>query len=168
MKKLSILIFTSIFLLTGCNHHKKPLPNPAIPPKFVQTEPKFQLQGKLWFVNQDKDTLSGIDIELADTEQKREKGLMFRKSMKENRGMLFIFDKEERQTFWMKNTDIPLDIIFVNAEKMIVHIAPDCKPYSLEQIPSFEYAMYTVEVNAGYCTRHKIAVGDKIKYELLK
>ena len=111
-------------------------------------------------------SISEIEIELADTPQKREMGLMYRTSMKENQGMLFIFDTEERQSFWMKNTEIPLDIIFVNEEKTVVHIAENCEPYSLKQIPSFEYAMYVVEVNAGYMRKNNVQVGSTIKYSI--
>jgi uncharacterized membrane protein (UPF0127 family) len=87
--------------------------------------------------------------------------------MNEDEGMLFIFDAEERQSFWMKNTHIPLDIIFVNNEKTIVHIAENCEPYSLKPIPSFEYAKYVVEVNGGYARKHGIKVGSEIVFTLL-
>jgi len=159
---LVIIIFST---LLSCNSSKKPKPDPNLPPKYAITaEPKFQHQGNLWFFNEKGDTLQKIKIEIADTDAKREKGLMYRKSMQMNQGMLFIFDEERRQSFWMKNTHIPLDIIFVNANKQIVHIAEKTEPYSLKSIPSFEYAQYVVEVNAGYCKQYNIKTGNFISF----
>jgi uncharacterized membrane protein (UPF0127 family) len=88
---------------------------------------------------------------------------MYRKEMAQNRGMLFIFPDEQRRSFWMKNTEIPLDIIFVNADSMIIHVSKNNRPYSLKSIPSFEYAQYVVEVNAGFCKKYSIKTGGYIK-----
>jgi uncharacterized protein len=159
---LTIILFTT---LLSCNSSKKTKPDPNLPPKYaVTSEPKFQHQGNLWFLNEKGDTLQAIKIEIADTEAKLEKGLMYRKSMKMDQGMLFIFDEERRLSFWMKNTHIPLDIIFINANKQIVHFAENTEPYSLRSIPSFEYAQYVVEVNAGYCKEYKIQTGNYISF----
>jgi uncharacterized membrane protein (UPF0127 family) len=168
MRYLIVIVFIfSIF--TGCEQKTKRKPNPMIPPKYVVTHaPVFTKQGSLSFINSEGKALATIDIELADTFQKREKGLMDRTSMKEDEGMLFIFDAEERQSFWMKNTHITLDIIFVNNDMTVVHIAENCEPYSLKPIPSFEYARYVVEVIGGYTRKHQIKVGSEINFTLLK
>lgn len=159
-----ILLFLFIVTLAACSGNKKSKPNPNIPPKYAITEePAFVKQGELSFVD-DGVEKTKIDIELADTEAKHEQGLMHRRTMGQNQGMLFVFDKEERQSFWMKNVPIALDIIFVNEAKEIVHIAYDCTPYSTRSIPSYEYAKYVVEVNAGYCKKHQIKVGDFIVF----
>lgn len=158
----TILCFVAI--LASCTRTSKPKANPTIPPKFVETEPFFKKQGQLWFTNEVQDTLAFIEIELANTDKKIETGLMYRKSMEQNQGMLFIFDDEARRSFWMKNTHIPLDIIFINTEKEIVHIASQTKPYSLQSIPSIEYAKYVVEVNAGFCSNFNITTGNHIAY----
>lgn len=162
-----LFIIACLVGVVACSHNKRKKPNPNIPPKFVvKEEPRFNDEGDLWFIAADKtDTLVGIDIEIAETFKEREQGLMYRKSMNENHGMLFIFDQEERQSFWMKNTDIALDLIFVNANLSVVHIAKNCKPYSLEPISSFEYAKYVVEVNAGFCKKHGIKTGDNMYFE---
>lgn len=162
MQKLiiSILIVSAII---SCKSEKRKKADPNIPPKYAISEPKFADDGDLYFIS-NNDTLALIDIEIADTYKTREQGLMYRRSMKENRGMLFIFEREERQTFWMKNTHIPLDLIFVNNDLRIVHIAKNAQPYSLKQIPSFEYARYVVEVNAGYCGKYKVNVGNYIAF----
>ncbi|HNX01279.1 MAG TPA: DUF192 domain-containing protein [Candidatus Cloacimonadota bacterium] len=123
----------------------------------------FQKQGELTFLDKKGKEISKIDIEIADTEYSREKGLMARDTMAVNQGMLFIFDYSKIQYFWMKDTILPLDMIFVDDQDKIVHIAYDAKPFSEENISSEKPALYVVEVNAGYCRDNKIEVGYKIK-----
>lgn len=165
MKSFKIIILLIIpILINSCNEPSRPKANPNIPPKFVETPPTFAKHGELNFINNKSDTISTIEIEIAETPNNIEKGLMYRKSMEYNRGMLFIFEDETRRSFWMKNTHIPLDIIFINAEKEIVHIAENTIPYSLRSVPSYEYAMFVVEVNAGYCKNKGILTGHKIDF----
>jgi uncharacterized membrane protein (UPF0127 family) len=84
--------------------------------------------------------------------------------MDEMQGMLFIFDNEEYRSFWMANTPLPLDIVFVNAKRVIVTIQRNTVPYSRESVPSTEEAQYVVEVNAGFSDRHGLLVGDTIEW----
>ncbi len=126
----------------------------------------FTKNGELTFLDNRNNFLAKIDIEIADTEEKRTQGLMFRASMKENQGMLFIFDREEMQAFWMKNTMIPLDMIFVNAKKEIVNIRRNARPYDLSSYTSLAPTKYVVEVNGGYCKRHGIKSGDRITFRI--
>lgn len=126
-------------------------------------EPEFVKEGTLHFFSASgNDTLGVIDIEIADDDAQRQQGLMYRTKMKDNQGMLFVFDKSELQNFWMKNTIISLDIIYVDEDFNIVTIHRNTEPYSESQIPSFKKAKYVVEVNAGYCSRHQINEGDRI------
>ncbi len=138
-------------------------------PSKDSTEPKFKKQGELEFINKDDNQIiSKIDIEVADKDSSRIKGLMYRKSMDENQGMLFIFPKEDYQSFWMKNTYISLDIIYVDSNKEIVKIYKNTIPRSLTSLPSEEKSQYVVEVNGGYTDRHKIKEGDKINFVITK
>ncbi|MEW5841787.1 MAG: DUF192 domain-containing protein [Bacteroidota bacterium] len=123
---------------------------------------EFQKEGELTFNNTKNDFISKLDIEIADDEQSRETGLMFRDKMEQNQGMLFLFPKEDMQAFWMKNTILPLDIIFVNSKMEIVKIQKNAVPYSEKSLPSVKPAQYVVEVNAGYCDKLGISEGDKI------
>lgn len=158
-----------LVVVVSCQSNKKPKPNPNLPPKYAVTvEPKFQHQGNLQFLSRKGNELSTIKIEIADTPAKREQGMMHRTKMNADEGMLFIFPDEKRRSFWMKNTHLALDIIFANAEKEIVFIAPNCQPYSTESIPSYEYAQFVVEVEAGYCQLNGIKVGNTINYNLVK
>jgi len=135
----------------------------------VTTEVPFTKEGELRFLDGKTDKLiSKIDIEVAQTPDEEQQGLMFRRSMLDSLGMLFIFNTEEQQSFWMKNTYIPLDIIYVNANKQIVSIAQNCKPLSEESIPSEGPAKYVVEVIAGYAAKAGLKKDDKIDFTVLK
>lgn len=129
-------------------------------------EPQFVKQGNLSFIRATGEPLASIDIEVADSPAKRSQGLMYRKSMEENHGMLFIFPMEEPQSFWMKNTIIPLDIIFVNSNKQIVKIHKNTTPFSERSMLSEKPAIYVVEVIAGYTDKFNIREGDRIDWEL--
>ncbi len=76
--------------------------------------------------------------------------------------MLFVFGSDGPRSFWMKNTPLPLDIIFINAAKRVVSIAANTTPYSLESLPSAGPAKYVLEVNGGFCARHGIAAGASV------
>lgn len=124
----------------------------------------FKKQGTLSFINKEGNVLSTIDMELADNNLKRMQGLMYRKEMAENQGMLFVFEIQDLQSFWMKNTILPLDIIFVNVNREIVKIHKHTTPFSTESYPSEKPSMYVVEVNAGYTDKYGITEGDKINW----
>lgn len=130
-------------------------------------EPQFVKEGELEFLKKDgKSVIKKLDVEVADNDREREVGMMYRKSMDDGKGMLFIFGNEEMQSFWMKNTIIPLDIMFVSASKEIVKIHKNTTPFSENSFPSGKPAMYVVEVAGGFSDRHGIAEGDKISFVL--
>ena len=131
----------------------------------VDTSHTFKKEGELVFLKKDGNEISRIDIEIADNDERRMTGLMYRTKMDENRGMLFIFPYEDLQAFWMKNTVISLDIIFVNSKKEIVKIHRNAIPYSEDSYVSGEPAQYVVEVNAGYTSKNGIEEGDKIAWD---
>jgi uncharacterized membrane protein (UPF0127 family) len=125
----------------------------------------FTKEGELYILSKvNSDTLRTIDIELATNDTERAKGLMDRKSMTDTQGMLFIFPHAQEQSFWMKNTYISLDIIYVDDHKGIVSVQKYTTPLSEESLPSFQKAQYVLEVNAGFCDKYHIAYGDKIAF----
>ncbi len=129
------------------------------------SKPVFRKDGALQFLNgKTYHVITSIDIEVADDDAEREQGLMYRDTMAENAGMLFLMGTEEPQAFWMKNTILSLDIMFADADRRIVSIHRNCTPYSLDQIPSGQPALYVVEVNAGYTSKHGVKVGDLISF----
>jgi uncharacterized membrane protein (UPF0127 family) len=103
-----------------------------------------------------------VTVEIADTPTKRNFGLMYRRDLPPSHGMLFLFPHEEQQSFWMKNTPLPLDIIFINAAHTIVSIAANTTPFSETPLPSQGPAQFVLEVNAGFCQQHGIAPGAKV------
>lgn len=143
--------------------------NEPIANQTESTDIKFNKQGTLDFLSADNnDVLSTIDVEVADNVTLRARGLMYRKSIPDNSGMIFIFDIEDYQGFWMKNTYIALDILFVNANKEIVTIHTNTTPMSDRNYESTKPAMYVVEVNAGYCIKNNIKEGDIINFTIDK
>ncbi len=124
----------------------------------------FTKEGELQFLA-GEDTVAQIDIEIADDDYQTQQGLMHRRNMKQNRGMLFIFEDEQERSFWMKNTHIPLDILYVATDKTIVSIIENASPKSEESLESIYPAKYVVEVNAGYVTQHQIKIGDQIAFK---
>jgi hypothetical protein len=129
----------------------------------TEEEYMFKKNGELTFVDT-SGSLVKIDIQIARTEFDRELGLMFRKSMNENQGMLFIFPDTKIRSFWMRNTVIPLDMIFVDSSKTILNIAKNTTPYSDVSYTSSGPTSYVVEVNGGFTDRHKITAGEKISW----
>src|SRR5262249_30583791 len=93
-------------------------------------------------IHSQKGDLIGVSVEIAETQQKRSFGLMYRRDLPESHGMLFIFLREEPLSFWMKNTPLPLDIIFINADHTIVSIASNTTPFSEKPLPSGSPAQF--------------------------
>lgn len=110
---------------------------------------------------------TSIEVEIADTDGKSSRGLMFRKTLAKDAGMLFIFEGEEVRSFWMKNTFVDLDIGFFSADKTLVDIQT-MKAVKSELVlnpPSYmsaKPAMYALEMNAGWFSKNKIKIGAKL------
>jgi hypothetical protein len=103
-----------------------------------------------------------LQVEIADTDRSREIGMMFRKSSPDDRGMLFEFDRPEIQSFWMKNTLIPLDMIFVASDGRIVSIWKNAKPLTTSAETSTGPAVAVLEVRGGLADADHIRPGDKV------
>jgi uncharacterized membrane protein (UPF0127 family) len=112
-----------------------------------------------------------IHAEVADTAKKRAQGLMYREHLAKDRGMLFTFDQAQPWTFWMKNTKIPLDIIWLNEKKQIIHIArnvPICTRTDdgCPQYQPNDSAMYVLELGSGEAQRLKLERGSKLQFRI--
>ena len=108
-----------------------------------------------------------FDVELATTPEERSRGLMFRESMPRGDGMLFVFDRERPLSFWMRNTLIALDIIFLDAEGRVVNVAAGAVPGDETPLPSDGPALAVLEVNAGLAARMGIGPGDELRSPVL-
>ncbi len=104
-----------------------------------------------------------VSVELAITADEQARGLMWRERLDADRGMLFVFREEEPLSFWMKNTPLPLDIIYLDRNGVVVSIARDTTPFSTAAIPSHAPALYALEVGAGFSRHHGVTVGTRIE-----
>ncbi|WP_111306842.1 DUF192 domain-containing protein [Confluentibacter sediminis] len=147
-----------LFLSTSsCKEEKKSV---------KQTEVTFNKEGELTIFKITTDsTKIKLDIEIADTDYDIQTGLMYRNSMKTNQGMLFVFDDVTERYFYMKNTQIPLDIIYLDADKKIVSYQKNAKPFDETSLPSNVPAKYVLEVNAGLVDTWQLKEGDSIFYK---
>lgn len=103
-------------------------------------------------------------VEVVDTVETRSRGLMFRETLGADEGMLFVYDRAEQVAFWMKNTPLPLDIIFLNRRGVVCSIAANTTPFSLDPIPSACAAQTVLEVNAGRAAARGVAVGAAARH----
>jgi uncharacterized protein len=115
-----------------------------------------------------KTGVHAFTVELATNDAERERGLMFRKELPEGRGMLFDFVDERPVAFWMHNTYIPLDMIFIRADGSILHIAENTQPLSDRLIPSGGPVRAVLEVIGGTVRKLGIAPGDRVESPLLR
>jgi uncharacterized membrane protein (UPF0127 family) len=110
----------------------------------------------------DSTLLAEFKVQIAEKEEERMQGLMYRKSMPRDQGMYFIFEREEPRSFWMKNTYISLDIIYIDRNNRIVSIQKYAKPFSPASLPSTGPAQFVLEINAGLSDRLGIGPGDLV------
>ncbi|RMG83169.1 MAG: DUF192 domain-containing protein [Bacteroidetes bacterium] len=169
---IAVMLLALIGLILP-NFPGKPKPRPDISKVVTQppvVEPVFQKEGELSFKSAETgEELAKIDIEIADDESQQMMGLMYRKSMDENKGMLFLFDKNDPTTgFWMKNTYISLDIIFADENKKIITIYENTEPLSERSLPPAKPAVYVVEVVAGFVKKHGIKEGDIFDFKTVR
>ncbi|MDJ0448003.1 DUF192 domain-containing protein [Methylocystis sp. JR02] len=109
-----------------------------------------------------------FQVELADKPSERSKGLMYRKSMPQNQGMLFDFHVEGPVMMWMKNTYIPLDMIFLSRQGVVTRVAANTVPMSEEVISSDGPAYAVIELNAGVADKIGLKAGDQIRHRAFK
>ena len=123
----------------------------------ASSEPGVELGGKTF------------RVEIAETSEKQALGLMFRDSMPRDEGMIFIFPNEAPRSFWMKNTRIPLDIMYFDRDLKLVSISADTPPCRVSRCPSYpssKPAMYVLELNAGMAAELGVGPGDLLKLNL--
>ncbi|AUC77413.1 MULTISPECIES: DUF192 domain-containing protein [unclassified Olleya] len=154
--------FTTLLLLctltlgfTSCKEDK-----PVAPVKI-----DFKKEGELTLFKGATDTIAKVfNIEVAKTDYEIQTGLMYRDSMKDNQGMLFVFPDVKQRSFYMKNTRIPLDLIFFDHNKRIVSFQENAKPMDESGLPSNTPAQFVLELNAGMAQKLLLDVGDKMDY----
>jgi uncharacterized membrane protein (UPF0127 family) len=106
-----------------------------------------------------------FNVEIADSPAKRELGLQYRRDLASDHGMIFLFPAQSEQTFWMKNTPIPLDMIYISRELKIVVIVEQATPFSLDPRSVGAPSQYVLEINGGLAKRNGIRRGDSVSFE---
>jgi len=124
----------------------------------------FEEEGSLTFLHADGDTVRTIAVEIADTESERQRGLMRRRSLGYDRGMLFVFDEVSTNGMWMKNTPLPLDIVFIAPDSQVINIARRTTPFSEETIEPAAPKKFVVEVRAGFADRFGLTDSMKVHW----
>jgi len=134
----------------------------------VAKEPVFVPEGELRFERPDGSLIARIAVELAETETEQATGLMGRRSLPALGGMLFVNDSPRMQQFWMKNTPLPLDIIFIRDDLTITNIVARTQPLSEAFIESTDEAQYVLEVRAGFTEAYGIGEDTVIRWQRLQ
>jgi len=104
-----------------------------------------------------------VRIEIADTPETRARGLMYRRDLGADAGMLFVFPDESERSFWMKNTPLPLDMVFIGADRTIVGIVADTRPFTTNPLGVGKPSKYVLEVHGGFCAAHGIVAGNQVE-----
>jgi uncharacterized membrane protein (UPF0127 family) len=154
LKQFISFIFCFVLVFSSCKEDKKAI---------KQTEVTFKKEGDLTIFKSDS-TQVILDIEIADTDFDTQTGLMYRTSMKDNQGMLFVFEDEQPRSFYMKNTQFSLDLIFINQTKKIVSFQKNAQPFDERSLPSNAPAKYVLEVNAGLVDTWGLSIQDSMNY----
>ena len=158
MLNKTFLLLLSAMLLFACGDSKKK----AEPKKNIGRV--LEYTDSLTFLDAEGASVSTIRFIKADDPNERNQGLMNVNSMPQDAGMVFYFDTEEPQSFWMANTPLPLDIMYVNADSVIVSIYKSTVPFSENSLPSGAPAKYVIETNAGYSISNDIKEGMKVRF----
>lgn len=162
MKKIVITaaIVLTIFCVESCKETSKE-DTTVLTKEITFTK---EAQGTLRKAKTDS-IIATLDLELAESEYETQTGLMYRKSMLPNRGMLFIFNNEQRRSFYMKNTEFGLDIIYLNSKNEVVSIQKNAQPLNQTSLPSEVPVTYVLEVNAGLSDKWGLEAGDVLVWE---
>lgn len=139
-RKQAVMVLAGLVLLSGCAR---------VPAVRIKNQ---------------KGSVLNVEVEIARKPAERNIGLMYRKSLGKDSGMLFIFEDESKQMFTMKNTYVPLDMIFISRDMRIAGWVENTKPLSQEKFGIAQPSQYVLEVNAFFCRDHGIAIGDEVTF----
>ena len=156
MNRSRLAILIAALLLAGCGDEEAA-------PERLNTE--FEPEGILDFHRPDSSLVTRIVIELAESDAEQAQGLMYRRSLPDRGGMLFVDEAPSMQSFWMRNTPLPLDILFIDERGEIVNIVRRTTPYSDDRIESTDSAQYVLEVRAGFTDRYGITDSMRVQWE---
>lgn len=151
---LAMLVILSLF---GCKKPDQDQPSPEMP--------SFTKEGTLNVIGADGKTKVTLEIEIAETQDELRQGLKNRETLADNQGMLFIMDGQTKHPFWMQDTYLALDMIFVEQDKSIFEVVENTTPFSEEMIEPKMINTYTLEIRAGLAKKYNIIAGDRIEWK---
>ena len=156
LRIITTTLLCFVLFLSACKEEKKDI---------KPIEVSFKKEGELTLYKGVNDSIiTKLDIEIADTDYDIQTGLMYRNSMKKNQAMLFVFPTVKARSFYMKNTRIPLDLIYIDHNKSIVSFQENATPFDEKSLPSEVPAQFVLEINAGLAEEWLLEVGDKMDY----
>lgn len=152
-----VLIVVFVLVCTSCKEEAK---------KTISTQQiEFTDEGNLNVYLNTSDTLkTKFDIEFAETDYETQTGLMYRKGMKNNQAMLFIFPDVAMHSFYMKNTEFSLDIIYIKEDMTIASMQENAQPFNESGLSSMAPIKYVLEINGGLAESQGISIGDRISF----
>lgn len=157
-----LLFIVPLLLLAACATDTPGRPAEAPGEDTAETIP-FRKDGTLDFIR-DGEVILTLDIEIAEGDSAVTRGLMQRTGLPDRSGMLFLFPVEELRNFWMSNTPLSLDLLFVNADSQVVSISKYTQPFSTESIYSEAPAQYVIEVEAGFTDTQGLIESDRVSW----
>lgn len=160
---VALLAFVGLSQTTSCKRNN----NQRVMPSKTDSnyEPKFRKDGDLWLLKGETgDTIIHLDVEYANTPNSIEYGMMYRKNMDETMSMLFFMGNMQMRSFWMKNTYVSLDIIYIDDKLRIVSIQKNAEPLNTRSLPSDGPAQYVLEVKGGLSDKLGLQKGDMINF----
>jgi uncharacterized protein len=150
-----VIAATFMMLWSSCN-------TGSSPQNSTSTGRIITLSEVLEIADNEQKIITAVRVAIVNTPEERNLGLMDVRQLDADAGMLFIFDTQERLSFWMANTPLPLDLIFADEQGVIVHIHQNAQPFSLQNIDSVYPALYVLEVNAGFTVNLDIQPGHRL------
>jgi uncharacterized membrane protein (UPF0127 family) len=170
---LRALAVCFLVALTSCERSRQPqqaqastdAPRKAEPPQQRHAPDGAQREAPRVVVIDPEGREYIVDVEIARTPEERRVGLMYRRHLPPNAGMLFLFDRDEIHSFWMKNTLIPLDMIFIRADLTIAGVLANVPPLTEQGRSIGKPSRHVLEVNAGWAARHGIGAGARVRFE---
>ncbi len=156
---LVVTFFLGVFFFIGCSENERSQNNSE-----KKSGRTLNYEQTIAFLSSSEDTLTTIEAAIADDDKERNQGLMDVNDLPKDKGMLFIFDDNKSRSFWMANTPLSLDIMFVNEDYEIVRIHQNTKPFSEKSLASEQPAKYVIETNSGFVVSHDIQEGMKVSF----
>jgi uncharacterized membrane protein (UPF0127 family) len=146
----------------GCGAERRPDPMPSSP--VIAHRPAPELASARVVLDLEGREPVEVRVEVARTDSERRRGLMWRRHLARSSGMLFVFERQERQVFWMRNTFVPLDLIFIDAAHRVVGVVERATPLTEDDRAVGAASQYVLEVHAGFAEEHGLSLGTPVRF----